>query len=367
MSSIAKYRRTGSTTTVWRARITAPDGRRIQTNHATRADAELWVKEQTAALVRGDWADPRAGKVTFKAYAERWRADQLHHRPATVEQTRIRLTNHVYPTLGAMPIGSIKRSDIQRTINLAAQTLAPSTVEVVYAAITSVFKAAVLDRVVAVSPCAGIRLPAKPLRPRVVPLTVEQVHEIAERAGGPWRAMILLGAATGMRSGELRAVTADRLTPRLHLVGDLTPDHAVLTVDRSLTDALTFGPTKTAAAVRDLTLGPATVSLLRDHIATHGLGTDGLLFHIDGQPISRQRAGHMWRAATTGMTVRPRSGLHDLRHLAASSWLGAGASLASVSARLGHKTPTETLSAYAWAMPADDARMVAVSETVLYG
>ena len=68
--------------------------------------------------------------------------------------------------------------------------------------------------------------------------------------------------------------------------------------------ALTFGPTKTAAAVRDLTLGPATVALLRDHIATHGLGTDGLLFHIDGQPISRQRAGHMWRAATAGM---PRS------------------------------------------------------------
>jgi integrase len=224
----------------------------------------------------------------------------------------------------------------------------------------------VLDRVIAVNPCPGVRLPAKTRTGRVLPLTVEQVRAIATAAADPYAAMVRVAAATGMRSGELRALTVDRISPALHLLGDLTPQQATLTVDRSLTDALTFGPTKTAAGVRTITVGPSTVAILRDHLAAAGVGPDGLVFHADGGPISRQRAGHAWRAATSGMTVRARSGWHDLRHHHASLLIASGLSVRAVAARLGHADPSDTLRIYSHLWPTDEDRAVDAIEAT-YG
>jgi integrase len=47
----------------------------------------------------------------------------------------------------------------------------------------------------------------------------------------------------------------------------------------------------------------------------------------------------------------PRIRLHDLRHTAASLMLAAGISVHVVAARLGHATPTITLSVYAHVLP----------------
>src|SRR5690606_3870012 len=130
-------------------------------------------------------------------------------------------------------MASIRRSDVQRVVTLAAERLAPATVGVMYSYVSAVFKAAVVDRVVASSPGVKVKLPAVE-RGRVVPLTVEQVGTIAERVDKRYRALVLLAAATGMRSGELRGLTVDRIAPALHLRGDVAPQQATLRVDRQL-------------------------------------------------------------------------------------------------------------------------------------
>ena len=311
----------------------------------------------------------RAGRVTFEAYAEQWRADQLHHRSSTAEVTEQRLKRWAYPTLGHLAMSSIKRSDIQRTVNVAAASLAPSTVDGVSSLIASVFKAAVIDRIVAASPCVGIRVPAKAEVGRVLPLTVSSVRALLAVMPQPWATMASLGAATGMRSGELRALSADRLAPALHLVGDLRPKAVVLTVDRSLGDTLTFGPPKSAAGVRSVAVGPSTVALLADHLACGPLGQAGLVFHDDdGGPLSRQHAGRAWRSAVAaaGISVRPRSGWHDLRHHHASLLIASGLSVRAVADRLGHADVRETLATYAHLWPSDEQRAVEAVEAV-YG
>jgi integrase len=136
-------------------------------------------------------------------------------------------------------------------------------------------------------------------------------------------------------------------------------------VDRSLRDDRSFGPTKTTAAVRDVTVGPTVARTLAEHIATFGLGPDGLLFHDNGKALLRGQAGRVWKQAADGMGLRSRSGWHDLRHAHASTLLSEGVSIAAVSARLGHSSPTETLAAYAWAMPSDEQRIVDVTERAM--
>jgi integrase len=235
----------------WRARWTDPDGTERARACATRDEAEGLLSRVRVDMASGSYVSPQAGRETFRSYAEKWRAHQLHHRPSTAEQAESRLRLHVYPAIGDRPLGAVRRSDVQALVSAAAEVLAPSTVEVVYAYVATVFKAAVEDRLVAHTPCSRISLPEVP-RAKVVPLTVVRVLAVREALPDQYRAMVDLCAATGLRGAELRAVTLDRLSPRVHVTGD-RPAGTAVRVDRQLTATRgglpVFGPPKTPAAV----------------------------------------------------------------------------------------------------------------------
>ena len=42
-----------------------------------KKDAQRWLDEQTAGLVTGQWADPRAGRESVRAYGQRWLQRQV--------------------------------------------------------------------------------------------------------------------------------------------------------------------------------------------------------------------------------------------------------------------------------------------------
>jgi hypothetical protein len=58
-----KSRNTGTVTTSWQARYTAPDGRERTKRFERKIDAENWVKSNEGDIVRGAWVDPKAGQV----------------------------------------------------------------------------------------------------------------------------------------------------------------------------------------------------------------------------------------------------------------------------------------------------------------
>lgn len=73
------------------------------------------------------------------------------------------------PTFGDRPLGSIRPSEVQAWVRRLEQELAPSTIGVVYSFVVGIFRSAVRDRLLAVSPCVDIRLP-RPEPKRVEPL-----------------------------------------------------------------------------------------------------------------------------------------------------------------------------------------------------
>ena len=56
-----------------------------------------------------------------------------------------------------------------------------------------------------------------------------------------------------------------------------------------------FGPPKTDASVRTIPLPRVVVDGLAHHLAHHGTGEQGLVFQLDGRPITRATWGHVWR------------------------------------------------------------------------
>lgn len=180
--------------------------------------------------------------------------------------------------------------------------------------------------------------------------------------------MVTLAAGSGLRSGELRALTIDRIAPALHLGGDILPTSAELTVDRQLANGagVNFVPPKTPAADRRVRIGGTVVRALVEHLREYAPGEHGLVFTTEtGAAVMRSTAGDIWRRAAAGLDLRPRSGWHDLRHFHASLLIADGRSVRAVADRLGHRDPAETLRTYSHLWPNDEERAVAATEAVL--
>ena len=58
------------------------------------------------------------------------------------------------------------------------EVLAPSTLAVMWSYLTSMFSAAVIDRVLGVSPCNGVKLPEIPRHQHYIP-SADRVHTLA--------------------------------------------------------------------------------------------------------------------------------------------------------------------------------------------
>jgi integrase len=327
-----------------------------------KVDAERFAATVESDKTRGAYVDASAGLVTFAEYAEAWRHAQVH-RPSTAEMYETHLRRHVYPTFGRRPLASIRPTEVQAWVRGRAEVLAASTVEVVYGIFAGIMRAAVRDRLIALTPCDGIRLPAKEPN-RLVPYTVDQVAIITEAVPERYRALITFVAGSGLRQGEAFGVTVDRL--------DFLRAREVR-VDRQLVvirnEPPRFGPPKTKASYRTVPLGGVVLDALAAHLHDFGAGPDGLVFTNDeGGPIWRNRFSEIWRPAALAAGIPTGPGepaMHGLRHFYASLLIHKGCSPKVVQARLGHATITETMDTYGHLWPDDDDRTRAAVDDVL--
>ena len=286
MGSIHRRKRDGGI--AWDARWRDPEGQQRKRTFTRRVDAERFLVTVSADIVRGDYVDLN-DPTTLREYAEDWREAQLH-RPTTRAHVETNLRRHVYPYFGDRRLSTIRPSEIQKWVTTLSRTRAPATVQVIHGIVAAIFKAARRDRLVTSSPCDGTRLPKRqPVE--VVPLTTETVHALADAVPERYRALVVLGAGTGMRQGECLGLVTDEL--------DL--DAATLRVARQLIllprQEPFFGPPKTPASHRTVPLPEVVVDALRTHLERFPVRhRDGLVFTDDdagasAAPPSPTRSG----------------------------------------------------------------------------
>lgn len=317
----------------WRARYRDDAGKEHARHFGRKVDAQGWLDEVTASVVTGTYVAPKAGNITFRAYAEEWRANQVY-RPQTGELVELVLRKRIYPIIGDKPLKSFVPSDIQNLVKQLADKYAPRTVSVSYSYVATIFRAAVADRRIARTPCEGVDLPK--IEPKKIQLiTLERLDEIVAAMPPNLRAAVILAAGTGMRQGEVFGLTKDRIDW----------DKKVVNVDRQLlgrSGAQRFGPPKTDASMRTIPLPSTVEQVLALHCEVYDVGDDDLLFHGGrGAPLARSTFGDVWRRAAPGVDF------HDLRHFYASLLIRNGESVKTVQANLGHKSAEETLNTYA--------------------
>jgi integrase len=196
----------------WRARYRDPTGRERVKNFDRRVDAERFLTNVEHAKLRGEWTDPRLGKIRFGDYAAEWLATKADIGPQTMGNIQGRLRKHIVPYFGDMAIAAVRPTHVRSWVaGLVTSGLAPSTVKGIYLTASQVFGQALSDGVIGRSPCTGVRLPEERQREEMHFLAPDQVAALANAVDPRFRPLVYTAAYTGMRAGELAALRVDRL------------------------------------------------------------------------------------------------------------------------------------------------------------
>ena len=177
----------------------------------TQREADAYLAALRSDVERGAWVDPDAGRITLGDYAAQWLKQRVNLRPRTKELYESELRLHILPGLGTIELSSLTPARVRSWHSeLLNAGVGPSTVAKCYRLLRAILSTAVEDGVIVKNPCvikgAGTERPDE----REV-ATVEQVFALADAIDARFRAMVLMATFTGLRLGELRALTRRHL------------------------------------------------------------------------------------------------------------------------------------------------------------
>jgi integrase len=277
-------------------------------------------------------------RETFGSYGQRWLSQRPDLRPSTRELYGFLWRKWLEPAFGHVAIGSLS-TEAWRAWYVQQTTEHPGSTQPgkAYRLARAMLNTAVEDGLLRANPCrvkgAGTEHAAE--RPVAMP---DDVARLAEVIHPKYRAMVLLAAYCSLRFGELAGLRRARLDPL----------HRTVTVEEVAVELsggrVVFGPPKTSASRRVVSMPPELVPLIDLHLAEHvSPWPDALVFtDLEGKPLGRNKFRPIWAASCAGAGV---AGLHfhDLRGSGATWAAASGATVREVMARLGHTTATVAL------------------------
>lgn len=337
----------------WRARHRGPDGRERARHFDRKADADRWLRGEQAKADRGEWTDPRSGRVTVGEYGAEWLASKVRVKGSTRTSYEGLLRQHVTPAWGRVPLSGVRHEDVAVWVQrLHGSGLSASRTRQAWIVLSQVLDMAVRARRIPANPARGVELPSLPGKSERPDrkLSAEQVWALAHEVGERHEAEVLALAWCGLRFGELAALR----------VGDVDTLRREVAVTRTLSEVggtLVEGSPKTAASVRRVPV-PEWLMLMLAPRLDRDAG-ERLITSPDGGPLRLSNwRGRVFDPAvrSAGIASQVRGDVfrpHDLRHTCASLHIQAGTPPKVLSEMLGHASVAITLDRYGHLYPGD--------------
>lgn len=226
------------------------------------------------------------------------------YKPAVVREYERSLRLHVLPILGSVRLSRIQRRDVQALVDgMLAGGADPSTIRNALKPLRVIYRLAIEDGDLALSPCERLRLPAvRGRRERIA--SPDEAAALVDALRPEDRALWGSAFSAGLRRGELRALVWE----------DVDLAAGVIRVERSMSGAGEIGAPKSRAGRRKAPI----IATLRDLLVEHKLVTrreHGFVFGTGiASPftpnVARGRALTAWRRASLAPIGPPRMPPH---------------------------------------------------------
>ncbi len=346
----------------------------------TKVAASKYGAQMETDRERGEYVDPSAGKVRLEEIGPRWLKSRSVD-PSSQIQYESKWRLHVQPIFGGRQVKSIRPSEIAVWLTELTAMVGPSTARSAFLVLFGCLELAVADEILKRNPARSkiVKRPAT-VDPDIIAWPTETVDAIVEGHPEQYRLIPIIGAATGLRQGEIFA-----LSP-----ADFDFDERVIRVRRQvkkLGKDFVFALPKNDRE-RVVPMSAWIADLVKDHIDHAGTGevslpwerVDGtvqtveLLFTwTDGKQIRARNYDELiWKPAlsTAGVIPPPtkdnqgrrhyatdrKTGMHALRHHYASVTLQDGVNVKELAEYLGHHDPGFTLRLYTHLLPSSHDR-----------
>jgi integrase len=279
------------------------------------------------------------------------------------------LRKHLCARVGSIPLQKLRPADLQAIYAaMAKDGLADRTRLHLHRVVSTMLKHAAQWGVVARNVATMVDAPRVKASELEI-LSPDQLKVVLASLHSPeLRTIADVALGSGLRRGELLGLRRQ----------DVNLDKAVLRVEQAVEQTKRGGivmkAPKTRHGRRAVSLAPATVAVLREHLRAQqetrlalGLGrapADAFVFaNWDGAVRSPQWLTQAWRRAMATAGLKGTT-FHSLRHTHASTLIANGLDVLTISRRLGHGSPVITLGVYGHLFKPDD-RAAAIMEAAL--
>jgi integrase len=346
----------------WQAYYPGPDGRRYTAGgtFATEREARDWLDDVRSEIRRGTWRRPELGQQRLDEYAVAWLTARDDLKPRTQDLYADLLDLHVFPILGGVSLERLTPQLVRQWHRELGQRTGATRRAQAYRLLRTITNQAVRDGAIVTSPCV-LRGAGTVRHAERVPATLDELAVIAAAVPDRYRMLVLGGAWSGLRFGELTALR------RCDVDADAPSFTVTRAMHRSRGRWLVTGP-KSAAGDRTVFLPPHLRDDLVDHLARHvGASPDALVFATrTGTPLARSNWSVTFGRARE-QAGRPDLRFHDLRHTGATLAAQTGATTRELMNRLGHGSARAAMIYQHAAAERDRAIAAALAEAATAG
>jgi integrase len=268
------------------------------------------------------------------------------------------LAKHVLPYWREWRLRDIGKLDVQQFVADKFRQLAGwQTVRNSWTLLSGILETAVEYGYLTVNPARGVKFPPQKLREAPAMIAGDDFGKLLKEVDEPYRMMIGLIAATGLRVGELLGLRWRAL--------DL--EVGTLNVRESVYEGKTQQP-KTQKARRTIPLGPHAIALLKDHRdrSTRKSADDLVFPNKSGEPLRESKLLERVLQPAAERAGLGRVTWHQFRHIHSSLLNDLRVPVKIAQEQLGHASISTTLNIYTHVVDASHRAAIEQVERQLF-
>jgi integrase len=323
----------------FRAYYLGQDGQRVRAPRTfdTEGQAQTWLDAERGDVIRGTWLAQRGGKETLTVYAPAWLIGRTDLKPRTVDLYARLIDLHILPTLGRYALRDLTPALVKAWHAKLGKSTGPTARAQSYRVLRAMLNDAIREKELTENPCQ-VRGGGTVQAPERVPPTIAQIEATAAVMPERHRMLVLTAAYSGLRVGELAALTRADVT-----VGE----GVTLRVSKArhrIKGQWQVGTPKSDAGTRRVALPASLTADFADHLERFvGSEVDALVFCTKtGRMLATSNVSATLHKAQARAKVPPFR-FHDLRHAGATLAMQSGATVKDVMSRIGHASPRAAL------------------------
>ena len=319
---------------------------------------ELSEKEQSLReqIKQGGYTQNR--NITLKTYFSEWiEQKKLNTKINSIRLYKRQYYNHIDRYLGNKKIKDIERREILKMQGELSKTLSPASVNNIIVILNMILNDAVIDEIIIKNPANRIKaLKAEKKATETTHRALtkqEQTDFMAELKDNYYYSYIALMLASGMRSGEVSALTWQDIDYKNNVI------HVMRTVTKQENGTMAVGKTaKSDAGVRDIPITATIRKILQENKAKRDIiPFDNSYVFVSpyGNIVANQHINDAIRATIkrlndAGKQIEPFTS-HAMRDTFATRYIEQGGNMQTLQKILGHSSITMTMDIYAHVLP----------------